>query len=203
MPWLLKRLRRTNTLASSALLLLILLATGCANLANQHLIEVAPNTFLSLPSPAQFGGNANISQLITAKWQDETASLPVHLEITAQRMVLVGSSLWGTRILTVEYANNTITQDTLLGLNTILPDARQVLFSIMLTLWPQPAWQPHLAKIGWTLIDKERSRILVDTDGIPVIKINYDERPATGEVPSQVQFQHLRQDYQITISTQK
>ncbi|WP_407331339.1 DUF3261 domain-containing protein [Enterovibrio sp. 27052020O] len=184
-------------------LFLLLSLAGCAAVPEGNQVEIAPNTFVSLPSPADFGGTANVSQLITANWNGETNTLPVQLQISEKRVVLVGFSSWGTRILTLSYSGNKIEEDTLAGLGAVLPDGRQVLLNIMLTLWPAETWKPELNAIGWQMIERENHRTLLDRNGETVAEIQYDGPLLTGRIPSTIQFEQLRQHYQITINTLK
>ncbi|MGF1766675.1 DUF3261 domain-containing protein [Enterovibrio makurazakiensis] len=177
--------------------------TGCTSVPRGNQVNIAPNTTVTLPSPASFGATTSVSQLITANWNGETHTLPVQLQISENSVVLVGFSSWGTRILTLSYSENEIEEDTLAGLNAVLPDGRQVLLNIMLTLWPIESWIPHLSPIGWQLIERDDNRVLFNANGETIAEIKYDEPLLAGKIPDTIRFEQLRQDYHITINTLK
>lgn len=187
---------RTFLLMASALLL-----TACAGLPDNNQVEIAPDRYVTLPAPSDFPASISVNQMITASWGNDSQVLPVHLEISPSDVVLVGFSSWGTRLLTLHYDGQKLDTDTLTGLGVVLPDGRQVLMNLMLTLWPAEAWEPHLAPIGWRLKDSGSTRTLLDENGETVAKIQYDGSKVSGVIPEQIQFEQLQQNYQITIQT--
>ncbi|KKD61138.1 hypothetical protein RN22_07525 [Grimontia sp. AD028] len=178
-----------------------LLLSACAAAPDSNHVEIAPDKFVTLPAPSEFESTVSVNQLITAKWSDSTQVLPVHLEITESDVVLVGFSSWGTRLLTLNYDGQALETDNLTGLGAVLPDGKQVLMNLMLTLWPATSWQPHLSPIGWQLVDDATSRTLLDENGETVAKIQYDGPKVAGGVPADIQFEQVRQHYQIQIQT--
>lgn len=45
--------------------------------------------------------------------------------------------------------------------------------NMMLTLWPQSAWQPSLQAVGWQLVDRPHQRQLLDNHGQVIVDIHY------------------------------
>ncbi|WP_434358612.1 DUF3261 domain-containing protein [Parasalinivibrio latis] len=178
-----------------------LLLSACASVPESNQVEIAQDRYITLPAPSEFEGRASVNQLITAKWDDSTQTLPVYLEITPSEIVLVGFSSWGTRVLTLHYDGEMLEADNLAGIGAVLPDGRQVLMNLMLTLWPLEAWEPHLAKIGWQLKDNGLARTLLNENGETVATIQYDEPVVSGVIPDHIQFEQRQQNYQITIQT--
>ncbi|PMN69271.1 DUF3261 domain-containing protein [Enterovibrio norvegicus] len=168
--------------------------------SNNH-VELAKGASVTLPTPAEFGSSVSVSQLINADWESEAHTLPVHLEISSERVVLVGFSAWGTRLITATYQDGGIEEDALAGLGIVLPDSRQILMNLMIALWPVEAWAPHLKPIGWTLIEQDKHRILRDASGETVVEIQYDDPFRLGTVPAFIQYEHKQQHYRITINT--
>ncbi|WP_325891702.1 DUF3261 domain-containing protein [Grimontia sp. NTOU-MAR1] len=178
-----------------------LLLSACTAVPDSNHVEIAPDKFVSLPAPSDFQGTVSVNQLITAKWSDTTQVLPVHLEITGSDVVLVGFSSWGTRLLTINYDGHTLEKENLTGLGVVMPDGKQVLMNLMLTLWPTSSWQTHLSQIGWQLVDDAATRTLIDENGETVVKIQYDEPKVAGGIPADIKFEQVRQHYQIQIQT--
>lgn len=178
---------------------------GCESLSkethNAMTVEVAPKTYVSLPTPGQLGRNLSINQLISANWGGDIQSLPVHLEVLEEKVLLIGFSSWGTRILTLTYTKDALTQDVLPGLNAVLPKGKDVLFSMMLALWPAKSWEAPLKAIGWRLDEGATYRDLLDNNGRTVISIKYDNSLKQDNIPKKIVFEHMQKKYQITIKT--
>ena len=44
------------------------------------------------------------------------------------------------------------------GLGNTLPKPEQVLFNLMITLYPLDVWQPRLQQTGWTLTEQQTEK---------------------------------------------
>jgi len=166
-------------------------------------VEISPGVYVDLPKPAQLGANITASQLISASWHNEagqpqTQQLPVQLQIDDQHIVMAGFSSWGTRILSLDYDGDNIDTQVLSGLADTLPKPEQVLFNLMITLWPRNAWEAPLNKVRWTIVDRKNKRIIANSDNEPVIEITYSgSSPLEGDI----QFLNRPLNYSITIKT--
>lgn len=165
-------------------------------------VEIAQGQMVNLPSPSSLGYGLNASQLITATWTvDDNArseQLPVQLQVSEDKLVLAGFSSWGTRILSLNYQDDAITSDVLTGLGNALPAPEQVLFNLMITLWPSSAWEGPLNKVRWQVIDKEDSRAIFDSNGTQIIDIKYGN---TEKLDGEILFHHLIDGYTIKVNT--
>ena len=164
-------------------------------------VAIDKDTELALPLPAELGYSFTASQLISATWQDDTQQLPVQVEVTPEKVVLAGFSSWGTRILSLQYQNQAIDTQVLSGLGATLPQPEQVLFNLMLTLWPVEAWSQPLQSIGWHLVDTDNSRTVFDDNQQAIIRIDYQAAPGAHKTAGNIVFKHLTQGYTITIQT--
>ncbi|OMO25293.1 DUF3261 domain-containing protein [Vibrio lentus] len=183
---------------------LSLLLSACSMVSQQPTgasVAIDKDTELALPQPAELGYSLTASQLISATWENDTQQLPVQVEVTSDKVVLAGFSSWGTRILSLQYQNQAVETQVLSGLGTTLPQPEQVLFNLMLTLWPVEAWAQPLQGIGWHLVDTENSRTVFDENQQPIIKIDYQAEPGTHKTTGNIVFKHLIQGYTITIQT--
>ncbi|MEI8631576.1 DUF3261 domain-containing protein [Vibrio sp. PP-XX7] len=134
----------------------------------------------------------------TAQGQIQTRQLPVQLQVTGNQITLAGFSSWGTRILSLKYQDNQLTTQVLSGLKDVLPPPQQILFNLMLTLWPADAWEASLNKINWHIVDQENQRIVLDDNGIEIIGIRYNGRtPFTGDIT----FSNHQLGYTVDIQT--
>lgn len=173
-----------------------LLLSACSMVSQQPTgasVAIDKDTELALPLPAELGYSFTASQLISATWQDDTQQLPVQVEVTPDKIVLAGFSSWGTRILSLQYQNQAIETQVLSGLGATLPQPEQVLFNLMLTLWPAEAWAQPLQSIGWHLVDTENSRTVFDENQQAIIEIDYQAEPGTHKTTGNIVFKHLIQ----------
>ena len=183
---------------------LSLLLSACSMVSQQPTgasVAIDKDTELALPLPAELGYSFTASQLISATWQDDTQQLPVQVEVTPDKVVLAGFSSWGTRILSLQYQNQAIETQVLSGLGATLPQPEQVLFNLMLTLWPIEAWAQPLQGIGWHLVDTDNSRTVFDENQQAIIEIDYQAEPGAQKTTGNIVFKHLIQGYTITIQT--
>ncbi|MFS1460055.1 DUF3261 domain-containing protein [Vibrio lentus] len=181
-----------------------LLLSACSMVSQQPTgasVAIDKDTELALPLPAELGYSFTASQLISATWQDDTQQLPVQVEVTPDKVVLAGFSSWGTRILSLQYQNQAIETQVLSGLGATLPQPEQVLFNLMLTLWPIEAWAQPLQGIGWHLVDTDNSRMVFDENQQAIIEIDYQAEPGAQKTTGNIVFKHLIQGYTITIQT--
>ncbi|MEZ8035639.1 DUF3261 domain-containing protein [Vibrio crassostreae] len=181
-----------------------LLLNACSMVSQQPTgasLAIDKDTELALPLPAELGYSFTASQLISATWQDDTQQLPVQVEVTSDKVVLAGFSSWGTRILSLQYQNQAIETQVLSGLGATLPQPEQVLFNLMLTLWPAEAWAQPLQSIGWHLVDTDKTRTVFDENQQAIIQIDYQTDPGTHKTAGDIIFKHLTQGYNITIQT--
>ncbi|MBL4829354.1 MAG: DUF3261 domain-containing protein [Aliivibrio sp.] len=161
-------------------------------------VELQANTFVELPTAAEFGSNLNASQLITVDWNEQQHKLPVQLEVDSEKVVLAGFASWGSTLLSVTYDNHSFETFVMPGLSDTLPEPKQVLFNIMVTLWPIDTWTPRLSKINWTLTQSNKQRLLKDENGDVVIRIDYATKPY---LQGDIVITNVKLDYTITIKT--
>ncbi len=191
-------------------LALVLISSACSTMStstqspSSPKVEINPDVFITLPTPEQLGYSVTASQLITASWPSDDKStntqqtLPVHLEVSNDHLVLAGFSSWGTRILSLTYQNENIETSVLTGLEGSLPEPEQILFNLMITLWPLKAWEGPLNQVEWRISEEEKSRTIFDKNGDTVIHIEYQpSAPLSGLI----QFTHQQLGYSISIQT--
>lgn len=190
------------------LLIFIILLSACSlqpSIQAGAEVEITSGQVVTLPQPKDLQQNINVSQLITAQWgKGNKQKLLVQLQVDDQKVVLAGFSAWGVKLLSLTYygkqANNKIETNIMSGLDGTLPKPQQVLFNVMLSIWPKNAWETPLKIIGWELQESESQRLLINEKGDVVIVINYDERPSlTGKIT----FKHQLLNYTVVIETKQ
>ena len=187
-----------------SLFIFSLMLTACASepKISTPQVEISPGTSITLPTPRSLGFSLSASQLIEANWvvneKSQTQQLPVQLQVSQDQLVLAGFSSWGTRILSLNYQQAGITSDVLSGLGSALPAPEQVLFNLMITLWPSSAWEASLNKVRWRMTDNDYSRAIFNNDDDKVIDIQYSNKD---KLNGTITFRHLIDNYTITIKT--
>ncbi|MEZ9447072.1 DUF3261 domain-containing protein [Vibrio splendidus] len=193
-----------RTLKITFVTLVGVMLSACSMVSQQPTgasVSINNDTELALPLPAELGYSLTASQLISATWETDTQQLPVQVEVTADKVVLAGFSSWGTRILSLQYQNQVIDTQVLSGLGVTLPQPEQVLFNLMLTLWPTEAWTQPLQNISWHLVDTDNTRTVFDNDQQAIIRIEYQAKANEPKLSGDIVFKHLIQGYTITIQT--
>lgn len=165
-------------------------------------VQITQQEQVHLPTPSDLGYSLTASQLIEATWnsdkQKRTEQLPVQLQVSGDKLVLAGFSSWGTRILSLNYQDDEITTEVLSGLGGVLPPPEQVLFNLMITLWPVSAWEAPLNKVRWRIIDNYNTRAIFDNSGKKVIDIQYSNKD---RLSGDIVFHHLIDNYTIKIKS--
>jgi len=181
---------------------ILLMVSACSMLQQTYplQVEVDQGVFVALPKPQQLGQTLNVSQLITAQWNNKQKKLLVQLQVDKESVVLAGFSAWGARILSLTYSGDEIQTYLLSGLADSLPKPEQVLFNVMISIWPVDAWQKPLAQIGWQLKEKGLQRTLLDDKGQVIATVTYQKKPYIDGV---IVFKHHTLDYSITIETNR
>ncbi|WP_407552242.1 DUF3261 domain-containing protein [Vibrio parahaemolyticus] len=188
----------------ATLIVLSLFLSACSLVPHQSTpqVDIAENTQVNLPTPASLGYPLTASQLITASWvidgKPTSEQLPVQLQVTSNEVVLAGFSSWGTRVLSLSYDGEHIQTEVLNGLQGTLPQPEQVLFNLMITLWPSSAWEGSLNEVRWQMIDKNNSRVIFDSDGEKIIEIQYS---SSNKLEGKIDFHHLKHQFSISIQT--
>lgn len=196
---------KRNTFAKTLCSVMLgVLLTACSSTpqSSTPTVAIAKQTNVNLPTPASLGYSLTASQLVEAQWQNaeqtRNEQLPVQLQVTADKLVLAGFSSWGTRILSLTYQNDMISTDVMSGLGGVLPQPEQVLFNLMITLWPSSAWEAPLNKVRWQIIDEDNSRAIFDNHGDKIIDILYSNKD---RLKGEITFHHLIDNYTVKIKT--
>ncbi|MDA7618191.1 DUF3261 domain-containing protein [Verrucomicrobia bacterium] len=156
--------------------LFVLILAGCVSQVDKRgsTVQITPGAAVAMPLPAQLGYNLTASQLVTVEYDGGSQHLPVQLEVKAGQLALAGFSSWGQRIMSLTYEKSVIATSVMSGLDEKLPDPGQVLFNVMLSLWPPEAWDALLASVGWHLEVGPKRRLLINDQGDVVVTIRYE-----------------------------
>ena len=177
-------------------LLISLTLAGCAAAPQPDALPQAwlkPGVRVALPAPL-LNEKLDQQQLLTGTVDGKQQSMLVLLNADGQSLQLAGLSPLGIRLFKVVYNKQGIHTEQAIKIAQ-LPPANQVLADIMLSYWPINRWQP-LLPAGWTLVDNGTTRVLADTTGQPVSRIEYQMQQGKRQPVSITQFAF---HYHITI----
>ncbi|OEF25495.1 hypothetical protein A1QC_08710 [Vibrio rumoiensis 1S-45] len=171
--------------------------SGCASkpshVPTSNQVEIAQNVWVDMPKPADLGYSLTASQLISVQYKNTQNQLPIQLQVSPQKLVLAGFSSWGSRLLSLTYQDGKIDIDVMAGLGNALPKPEQVLFNLMITLWPLEVWQQPLSQVHWQLTEhinsdpktniQTKQRTLIDDQGKIMATIDYSSvDPLKGDI---------------------
>ncbi|TEW54090.1 DUF3261 domain-containing protein [Psychromonas sp. RZ22] len=166
-------------------------------------VEITPGQFVNLPQPKELQQNVNVSQLITAQWGEANQQqMLTQLQVDQEKVVLAGFSAWGVKLLSLTYlgedGGNKIETNVIAGFADKLPQPEQVLFNVMLSIWPKSSWDKPLAAIGWKLKETALQRLLIDQNGKVVVTIDYQKKT---HLDGKITFKHQGLNYTVIIET--
>jgi Protein of unknown function (DUF3261) len=147
--------------------------------------------------PATLGQELALSEVVTGDYGDHSYSMRVELEITPERLVVVGLSHLGVPLFTLEQtAADLRVQSNARG---PLPfDPARMLSDLQLVHWPAGVLAAALDARRLRLEDRPGDclRRVVDQGGRPLVEIVY---PAPGAEPAVTTLRHLDHPYRLRI----
>lgn len=174
--------------------------TGCVQVAPEEAPEEgqgAPLLSTPLP-PGSLGHDLSLSQIVTAEFNGERRSLRVEVEVTAGRMVMVGLSLIGAPLFTLELDSQGLKASTLEG--AALPfDPRHILSDFQLAHWPRELIARELSRHGNLLLpgSDAAGREIYGPQRQLLVKIDYLQAGGDGDLT----IQHFDRPYKLQIHT--
>jgi hypothetical protein len=180
-----------------ALIPILLAIAGCAQLP-----PPAPRTgpLLEPPlAPATLGQELTLSEVVTGDYGDHSYSMRVELEITPERLVVVGLSHLGVPLFTLEQTAADLRVQSN-GRGSLPLDPAWMLSDLQLVHWPAGVLADALAARGLRLEDQpgDHRRRVVDRGGRALVEIVY---PAPGAEPAVTTVRHLDHPYRLEIVT--
>jgi hypothetical protein len=171
-------------------LLLLLAVAGCATAAPA---PQQPGPLLDPPlPPASLGRELAQSELLTGDFGGRSMRLRVEFEVTAERLVVVGLSLAGLPLFTLEQTVAGISVAGA-GVGRLPFDPAYMLADLQLVHWPAAALAPALATRGLALEEQAGRRRVLDQDGRPLVEIVYDDPAGV------TRLRHLDHPYSLSI----
>lgn len=159
---------------------------------------IAPGRALTLPSPATFGRKADVAQLITVHWRDQTFAFEAFITISPEQVVVAGIDGMGRRAMTITWRDTGMTQEAA----SWLPEGMRpgpVLADIVMLYWPEDVVRRALEPAGATLV-AEGTRRLVRIGAAPVLEADYTYDSGAAW-PRRVRYRNLSWGYSMEIES--
>lgn len=127
----------------------------------------------ALLPPASFGGTARAEQILHVRRGERGQTLQCYVEVTPERLLLVGATAHGQRVLTATLDAGGVRAESLLPDDAVAPE--QVLADLQLALWPLAALQAGLPP-DWRVVEPHPGTRVALRDGETYAEIHYGGR---------------------------
>jgi Protein of unknown function (DUF3261) len=170
------------------------LAVPAAPVAETQSALLAPGRVLALPPPADLGRPVEAVQMLSARYDGQTFVFEGHLNITAERLILVGVDGMGRRATTVTWDGRSLNIESAPWLPaSVRPGS--MLADIVVLYWPEAAVHKALAPAGCKLVATAKSR-KVRCGNDTVLMAKYDW-PTGAKWDGTLRYSNLAWGYEI------
>lgn len=178
-------------------LALLLALAGCLGARGPAAPSETPLVGLSLP-PSELERGFRLSQVVTGESRGRVYSLRVELEVTPERLVMIGLTHVGVTLFTLEQDAGGTHLDTP-GIEQFPFDPRYMLLDVKLTWWPSDILNEALRPLAMRLKmdDLGRRRRILGPAGTPVVEIDF---PAGDLTDGDISLRHYDLPYQLRIN---
>ena len=143
-------------------------------------------------SPASLGRDLSRGELLTGDYGGRSRTMRVEIEVTADRLVVVGLSLAGVPLFTLEQTAAGVTVEGA-ALGRLPFDPAYILADLQLVHWPGDVLGPALAARGLAVEERAGRRRVIDRDGRLLVEITY------GRADDVTTLRHLDHPYGLCI----
>lgn len=177
-------------------LALLLALTDCMGARAPEALSESPLLELSLP-PSELERGLRLSQVITGESRGHVYSLRVELEITPERLVMIGLTHLGVVVFTLEQDADGIHLDAP-GMEQFPFDPRYMLLDVKLTWWPGDILNRALRPLAMRLEidDQGHRRRILGPAGAPLVEIEF---PAGDLTDGDISLRHYDIPYRLRI----
>jgi hypothetical protein len=133
-------------------------------------VIVAPGVAFTLLPPGSLGQSVEATQLITARYQNQTFVFETRVSVTPARLLVAGTDMLGRRAMTIEWTGAKLSVETAPWVPAALR-AQNIIADIMLLHWPESAVRSGLAP-GDTIRDTGPDHRVIAAGGHDMIRID-------------------------------
>lgn len=157
---------------------------------------IAPDVRFHVPPPGALGYSVDAAQLVTAHYGDRTIVFQAQLEVTKDKLTMVGLDDLGRRALTIVASGGTVEVDAAPWLPKDLR-AANILADIALVYWPQQAVQEGLLSSTAVVRTGVHDRS-ISAGGNEIVHIDYDGDPRQAW-PRMAHYRNLAFKYDLEL----
>jgi hypothetical protein len=181
---------------AAAILLLALVLGACAHPAAKP--PAGPLLGDPLP-PASLGYTLSLSQVVASQYEGKTQSLRVEVEVSPERLVMVGVSHLGVPLFSLELDREGL-RTTALSSEVLPFDPRYILSDFQLAHWPFELVSQDLERRGYRLVrgPKASGRYVYDAERELVASV---EDLRDGKQAGYMVIEHHDLPYKLLIQT--
>ena len=185
--------------------LMIVMLCSCAHRKFQATtIDVSEGVSLPLLKPSSFGQSVSLVQSADIKFEQQHHQLLLQVEITSQRIIVVGLSPNGTRLFTTEYDGLNLKSE---GFSQLVEkiDPRYLIADIQFSIWPLKVLEMVYTNQSTCFINRE-CQILQDEQlkirslqlsNESVVEVKYQ---SAINYQSELEFANLSRGYNLLIT---
>ena len=184
---------------------IVLFVCGCAHKTLEtNSVDIAKGVSLPLLNPATFGESVSLLQSAEIEFANEKHQLLFQVEITTERIIVVGLTPTGTRVFTASFDGTKFESDGVSQLVDAI-DPRYLIADLQFSIWPQHILEQHFHrnlkcfKKNECRIDfnrHQKTRSLYFNDDLYVV-VKYQ---SSNDYQSKLEFRHLLRGYQLLIT---
>lgn len=138
-------------------------------------VHLSPALTFSIPLYEYNGVPMEVSQLVTASYDEKKFVFEAHLSITPERLRMVGLDPFGRKALTIEWSKQGVTYDAAPWVPLQL-HPENILADIVLLYWPEKSVREAIIAAHGTFVAKAHSRSIA-VNGKEVIHAEYRAPP--------------------------
>ncbi|MEA2756035.1 MAG: hypothetical protein QOJ54_2324 [Aliidongia sp.] len=182
------------------LLLSVVLLAACASATSpKGIVRVAPGLDLVMPQPRDLGRSLEATQLVSARFGDQTTVFEGHVSVTPERLLLVVLDPLGRKALSVTWNGAAVVSEKADWLPQALRP-ENMLADIILLYWPEAAVSRALAPSGGTLVGAPGSRSIF-VAGQEVIHADYLSAAEGAAWAGHAHYRNLPWGYDLDIQS--
>ena len=159
-------------------------------------IEVLPNQWVQLPTPAELGLHLNATQILSATYKKESYTSQIQVELSSKHIILVAFGGWGGEVFSIDYDGQTIQSSSLPMPNADM-GVKHTLTDFIFT-YASPSLLAHILAPTDIRLSVQGMKRIFSIDDKPAMEIDYEDAdPWKGKV----MIHNIKLGYTINIST--
>ena len=162
-------------------------------------VLIARDLSVVLPRPSDLGRSVQVTQLVTARYGNDTYVFESHIDATPERFLMVGVDSLGRRAMTVTWTDAGMTADVASWFpSSLRPE--NILADMVLLYWPEAAVRQSLLLAGGELVSGPRWRS-VRKDGKEIVRIEYEPTAEDSPWSGKLHYRNIAWNYVMDVQS--